>query len=109
MKNIIEKIKKSYKKFLDNLFLILIITGIWLTLIGLFVFVKIYVVPLTPISPLSGRWWNLITSGVQVLLTVFYCIGGLYVWYRIIKTYFWRIMRKSSQTEEKPKDVIINE
>jgi type II secretory pathway component PulF len=74
-------------------------TGIWLTLIVLFVFIKIYVVPLAPISPLSGYLWDLITAGVQVLITGFYCLGALYVWFRLIKTYFWRKMKKSTQVE----------
>ena len=102
-------IKKIVDRILENIYLLIIIIGIWLTLIGLFIFIKIYIVPLAPISPLSGNLWDLITSGVQFFLTVVYCLGGLYVWYRIIKMYFWRKMEKSGQIKEETAKIIDKE
>lgn len=104
IKNIL---KKLLKMIYDNFYLLLMMTGIWLTLIVLFVFIKIYVVPLAPISPLSGYLWDLITAGVQALIAVFYCLGALYIWFRLIKTYFWRRMKKSGQVENN-EDKVIN-
>ncbi|MHA1269235.1 MAG: hypothetical protein ACTSPY_05555 [Candidatus Helarchaeota archaeon] len=103
-------IKNHKEKIIDNLYLVLIIVGIWLTLIGLFIFVKIYVTNLTPnviiITPIAEKFWDFITAGVQFLLTVVYILGGLYFWYRVIKLYFWKRMKKSGQFEDEKNNII---
>ncbi|MHA1231974.1 MAG: hypothetical protein ACTSRP_14460 [Candidatus Helarchaeota archaeon] len=113
IENIKEKMKNLKDIIMDNFILCLMIIGIWLTLMGLFVFVKIYVANLSPnviiITPFQQKIWDLITGGVQFILTLVYIFGGLYVWYRVIRLYFWRRMKKSGQYENEEDDIIIKD
>ncbi|MHA1788935.1 MAG: hypothetical protein ACTSXT_06865 [Candidatus Helarchaeota archaeon] len=108
--NLINKIKDELS---ENFYLLIMITGIWITLICLFLFIKIYVTNLTPnvtiVTPIAEKFWDLITAAVQFLLALVYIVGGLYIWYKIIKIYFWRRMKKSGQVKEEKNDIIIEE
>lgn len=61
-------------------------------------FLKVYVGPLTPISSiynyLDPSLVNLLTGMVQVLLAAGYFAIWLYLWYRLIRMYFWRTIKK---------------
>lgn len=113
---IISGIKEKLKIFLSdirkNLGLLIIITIIWVMLIFGIVFLKVYVGPLQPISTLSNYLdpvlVNLLTQVVQALLGGSYVLIWLYLWYRMVRMYFWRTMKKyynllENLTEEQTK------
>ncbi|MHA1132435.1 MAG: hypothetical protein ACTSQQ_16730, partial [Candidatus Helarchaeota archaeon] len=108
---IIEKLKQFFSDLKRNRELLVIITIIWLMLLFGILFLKIYVGPLQPISSLPGileQLWpghgqllsNLFTSIIQVMLAVSYVGIWLYLWYRMIRMYFWRTIKKFYPTPE---------
>ena len=93
-----EKLKLLLSDLRRNLGLLIIITIIWVMLLFGIVFLKVYVGPLAPISTiysyLDANLVNLLTAGVQVLLAASYVGIWLYLWYRLVRMYFWRTVKK---------------
>ena len=108
--SLFSSIKEKLKTFLTdlrrNLGLLVIISIIWLMLLFGILFFKIYVGPLQPIPSIYNYFdstlVNLITGAVQVLLAGSYVLIWLYLWYRMIRMYFWRTVKKYYPSSENP-------
>jgi hypothetical protein len=99
---IIADIKNGLKLLLGdlrrNLGLLLIIGIIWIVLLIGILFLKIYIGPMEAISSLSHyfsqSFIDFMTSVVKVAIAGVYAIMWLYLWNRMVRTYFWRDIQK---------------
>lgn len=99
---IIADLKNSLKLLLAdlrrNLGLLLIIGAIWIILLIGILFLKIYIGPMQAIPSLSKyfsqTFISFVTSVVKVVIAGVYALMWLYLWNRMVRTYFWRAIQK---------------
>jgi len=109
---IIAEIKNSLKLLLAdlhrNLGLLLIIGIIWIILLIGILFLKIYIGPMEAIPSLahyfSKAFIDFVTSVVKVGIAGIYVLIWLYLWNRMVRTYFWRDIQKFYQQPEEKED-----
>ena len=102
------KLKLLWADLRRNLGLLLIIGIIWIIFLIGILFLKIYIGPMEAIPSLSyyfsQAFIDFVTSIVKVAIAGIYVLMWLYLWNRMVRTYFWRAIQRHYEMPDENKN-----
>lgn len=81
-----------------------IITVIYFIIIAIVLLYFLYISQLVNPPGRVGPLWDLITSGVKLLIPGVSVLGWLYFWNLLIRMYFWRTVKTSNAGAEEEEE-----